>query len=84
MKASYYPIAYWRRCISIHVTSVLIALSEIAAFKRTIVQPRVSTELVQRFVDSILNWITTTFSVAAVAEIAQRIIQALLPLLGRG
>jgi hypothetical protein len=59
----------------------LIALSEIAAFEATIVQPRVSTDLIQRFVDSVLTWIQRTFTAAAVQEVAQRLIQALLKLI---
>jgi len=58
----------------------LIALSEIAAFEATIVQPRVSTDLIQRFVDAVLTWIQRTFTTAAVQEVAQRLIQALLKL----
>lgn len=56
----------------------LIALSEIAAFEKTIAQPRVSSDLIQRFVDGILAWITRKFSAAAIAEIVQRLIAALI------
>lgn len=59
----------------------MIALSEIAAFEQTIIQQRVSTDLIQRFVDTILKWITITFSRAAVAEVAQRLMQALIKLI---
>lgn len=59
----------------------LIALSEIAAFEATIVQPRVATELIKRFVDMVLAWIQRTFTTAAVQEVAQRLIQALLKLI---
>lgn len=58
-----------------------IALSEIAAFEATIVQPRVSTDLIQRFVDMVLGWISKMFTAAAVQEVAQRLIQALTKLL---
>ncbi len=57
-----------------------IALSEIAAFEATIVQQRVSTDLIQRFVDTVLAWLKRTFTAAAVQEVVQRLIQALLKL----
>lgn len=56
----------------------LVALSEIASFEATIIQPRVSTDLIQRFIDSVLAWIQRTFSRAAVQEVAQRLIVALM------
>lgn len=59
----------------------LIALSEIAAFEATIAQPRVSTDLIQRFVDAVLAWIQRSFTTATVQELAQRLIQALLKLI---
>lgn len=59
----------------------LIARSEIAAFEATLMQPRVSTDLIQRFVDMVLAWIQRTFTAAAVQEVAQRLIQALLKLI---
>lgn len=55
-----------------------IALSEIAAFEAAVIQPRVSTVLIERFVQSVLAWMTRTFSKAAIAEVAQRLIQALM------
>jgi|CXWL01.1.fsa_nt_gi hypothetical protein len=61
-----------------------IALSEIAAFEATIVQQRVSTDLVQRFVDRVLKWMMTIFTGAVFAEVAQRLIQALAPLIAVG
>ena len=59
----------------------VIARSEIAEFEATIVQPRVSTTLIQRFVDTVLGWITRTFTTAAVQDLAQRLIQMLLRLI---
>jgi hypothetical protein len=56
----------------------LIALSEIAAFEQTIVQPRVSAELIERFISATLAWLTDAFSKAAVGEIAKRIIATLM------
>lgn len=56
----------------------LIALSEIAAFEATIIQSRISSELIDRFAKSILRWITDTFSAAAVKTVAGRIIEILL------
>ncbi len=58
-----------------------VALAEIAIFEATIVQPRVPTELVQRFVDRVISWLLTLFTGAAVSEVAQNLIQALTPLL---
>lgn len=58
----------------------LIALSEIAAFEATIIQPRVSTDLIQRFVDKVLKWVVVVFLGALIAEVAQRIVEALLRL----
>jgi hypothetical protein len=58
-----------------------IAKSEIAAFEATIVQPRVSLELIERFVRTVLKWIVTVFTAAGVQEVAQRLIQALMILL---
>lgn len=62
----------------------LIALSEIAAFEATIIQPRVSTVLVERFISAVLTWMTRTFSKAAIADVAQKLIQALAKLLSPG
>lgn len=62
-------------------TAKELALYEIAVFEATIIAPRAATDLIQRFVDTILSWITSRFTGAAIAEIAQRLIQALLKLL---
>lgn len=59
----------------------LIALSEIAAFEATILQPRVASDLIQRFIDTVVGWIKRTFTAATVQEVAQRLIGALLKLL---
>ncbi len=59
----------------------LIALSEIAVFEATIVQQRISTDLIQRFVDTVLGWIERTFTAAAVQDVAQRLIHARLKLI---
>jgi len=56
----------------------LIARSEIAAFEATITQPRVSSELVDRFVNRVLSWIAATFSGAAVKVVVCKIIEALM------
>jgi hypothetical protein len=61
-----------------------IALSEIAVFEATIAQPRASSDLVQRFVDYVIKFILAVFGVALVGEIADRLLNALLPLLGAG
>ena len=58
-----------------------IARYEIAIFEATLVQPRAATDLIQRFVDMLLGWIRRTFTAAAVQEVAQRLIQALLRLI---
>lgn len=58
-----------------------LALYEIAVFEAVVVAPMAATDLIQRFVESILNWITSKFTGAAVTEIAQRLIQALLKLI---
>lgn len=59
----------------------IIALSEIAAFESTVTQPRVSHDLIRRFVDAVLSWMTKAFTAAAVAEAAHILIEALLKLL---
>ena len=59
----------------------MIALSEIAAFEATIVQSRIATELIQRFIDTVLGWIRGTFTAAAVQTVAERLIVALMKLL---
>jgi hypothetical protein len=58
-----------------------IALSEIAAFEATLVQPRVPIELIDRFVKHVILWITRTFTAAAVGVAAKKLIELLLPLL---
>lgn len=58
-----------------------IALSEIAAFEQTIIQPRVSTDLIERFVRRVLNWLMKLFAGAAVAAVAEKLIEGLTPLL---
>ena len=55
-----------------------LALYEIAVFEAAIVAPRAATDLIQRFVDTVLGWIKRTFTAATVQEVAQRLIQALL------
>ncbi len=57
-----------------------IALSEIASFEATVVQSRVSVELIDRFVNKILKWLMRTFADAAVAVVAEALIRQLLPL----
>lgn len=58
-----------------------IALSEIASFESTLAQPRVASDLVDRFVNKVLSWLARTFSNAAIQAIAERLIKELLPLL---
>jgi hypothetical protein len=58
-----------------------IALYEISVFEAALVPPLAATDLIQRFVDMVLGWIKRTFTAAAVQEVAQRLIQALLKLL---
>ena len=62
----------------------LIALSEIAAFEATFTQPRVSTDLVERFAKKVLTWILKVFGEALAATAAAAIIAELLPLVGGG
>jgi hypothetical protein len=57
------------------------ALYEIAVFETSIVAPLAATDLIQRFVDHVMKWITVAFTGALVAEVAQRLVRALLPLL---
>lgn len=59
----------------------LIAASEIAAFEATISQPRVSSDLVDRFVKVVLLWLAATFSAALVDEVATALIGKLLQLI---
>lgn len=58
-----------------------IALSEIAVFEATIMAPRAANDLIDRFVKRVLAWISIAFGGALLAEVAQRLVQALLPLL---
>lgn len=58
-----------------------IGSAEIAAFEATIIQPRVATDLIQRFVDRVVGWLRTMFAGAVVATVAQKLVEALLPLL---
>lgn len=57
------------------------ALYEIAVFEAVVVAPRAAADLIQRFVDRVLKWLTVAFSAAAVAEVVQRLVTALLALL---
>jgi hypothetical protein len=57
-----------------------IALSEIAAFEATIVQPRVSTELIDRFVKKIVDWLIKHFTSAALGVAAKALIEQLIKL----
>jgi hypothetical protein len=58
-----------------------IALSEISAFEATILQPRVSAELIDRFVRRVITWIVRAFSAALVSDIAEKLITELLKLI---
>jgi hypothetical protein len=58
-----------------------IVLSEIAAFEATIIQPRISTDLIQRFIDMVVDWTKRTFTTAAIQEVVHRLIAALMKLL---
>jgi predicted DNA repair protein MutK len=51
------------------------------AFEATIAQPRVSAELIDRFVGRILAWIRKTFGEALVGAIAGALVVKLLPFL---
>ncbi|MES3026850.1 MAG: hypothetical protein V4820_03215 [Pseudomonadota bacterium] len=57
-----------------------IALSEIAAFEATVTQPRVSTELIERFVSRVLAWLVKAFGEAMVGVVASALIAKLMPL----
>lgn len=59
----------------------LIALSEIAAFEAVLIQPRVSTELVERFVNRIIKWMISIFGTAMIGAVADALIAKLLPFL---
>ncbi len=58
-----------------------IALSEIAVFEAAIAQPVVSSDLVERFIDRVLRWLTSKFAEGAVSAIAAALIVKLLPFL---
>lgn len=61
----------------------VIALSEIAAFEATIVQPRISSELIDRFINSVIAWMQRVFSKALIEAAAQKLLEALLKILAR-
>jgi hypothetical protein len=61
----------------------LVALSEIAAFEATVSQPRVSDALIERFANQVVRWIKFTFSAAVASEIAEKLIEVLLRLIGK-
>lgn len=56
-------------------------LSEIAAFEATLAQPVVASDLVQRFVDRVLKWLTSEFAAGVVGQIAAALIVKLIPFL---
>jgi hypothetical protein len=58
-----------------------IALSEIAVFETALIQPRLSTELIERFVNRIIKWMVSKFGEAIVGAIAGALIAKLLPFL---
>lgn len=58
-----------------------IALSEIAIFEAAIAQPRISSELIARFVNRILAWIRSKFGEALISAVAGALIVKLLPFL---
>ena len=57
------------------------ALSEIAVFKSTIIQPRVATKLIERFVNRVLAWLQKVFTAAAVSGAAKALIKMLVRLI---
>lgn len=59
----------------------LIALSEIAIFEASLIQPRLSTELIERFVHRIMKWLVAKFGEAVVGQIATALVAKLLPLI---
>lgn len=59
----------------------LIGISEIAAFEAATIQPRVSKELIDRFVMRILVWLRKTFGEALMGAIAGALVVKLLPFL---
>ena len=58
-----------------------IALSEIAIFEAALIQPRLSTDLIERFVNRIIKWMISKFGEAVVGVIAGALIAKLLPFL---
>lgn len=58
-----------------------IALSEIAAFEATVIQPRVSAELIERFVSKTVRWIIGVFGAAIVGSVADDLVDKLRGLL---
>lgn len=58
-----------------------IALSEIAIFEAAIAQPRISSDLIDRFVNRILSWIRAQFGEALIGAIAGALVVKLLPFL---
>ena len=52
----------------------LIAMSEIAVFEATIVQPRVAVDLIERFVNAVVAWLLKTFTAVAVTKAAEALI----------
>ncbi len=59
-----------------------IALSEIAAFETTIIQPRISAELIDRFVARVLKWMVKVFGEAMVKVVTEALIARLTGLGG--
>lgn len=57
------------------------ALAEIAVFEASILQPVIATDLIDRFVNWVLKWITDKFTDAAIATVATAIIVKLAPFL---
>jgi DNA-binding MarR family transcriptional regulator len=58
-----------------------IALSEIAVFEAALIQPRLSTELIERFTKRIIGWIVSKFGEAIVGAVAESLVAKLLPFL---
>ena len=57
------------------------ALAEIAIFEASLQQPVVATDLIDRFVNWVLKWITAKFTDAAIATVVGAIIVKLAPFL---
>lgn len=58
-----------------------IALSEIAVFEAALIQPRLSTELIERFVNRIVKWMVSKLGEAMIGAIAGALVAKLLPFL---